>query len=129
MDLFNASLEGTGEDESVFISQEEYETQKKHLEGAVANSQSAVRLGHNEDFKEIVMRRYLTEEPARLGALIASGRATPRTVEGAIEDLKAIAHFRTFLNGQLEEGRKAEDELNALEEARQEALAAEAGEA
>lgn len=125
MDLYNAStvLE---EDEPMVLTLEDYEDAKKSLETIVARADKARRLSEHPDFKDLIMQGYLVDEPQRLAELMASGRINNQaTLDGCAKELDSIGRFRNFMKLHIEQGNLAKDELVALEEARDEAIAAE----
>lgn len=127
MDLYNASngvdLDQTAADEQVAITLDEYEDMKKALETDIARGDIARRLASNEDFKELVMVGYLEDEPKRLAELMASGRLHETTMNNCAKSLAAVGDFRNFMKQALTQGEQAREELEGLEEARNEAIA------
>lgn len=108
--------------ESVTMTYEEYLERKEVFEAQVEISDAARKLATNPEFELVVMDAYFTKEPARLGALMASGRLPQKNFDNCAHDLQAIAHFRNFLKEQLERGNLARNELDSLQEAYDEAV-------
>lgn len=113
----NAPDLGEGSDEQT-MTFEEYQTYRESCEHVVKQSEMAERLSKNSDFVKLIMEDYFTREPARLGALMASGRLNESGFQGCIQDLRGISHLRTFLTSFIQKGNIARTELENLEEAR-----------
>lgn len=127
MDLYNASL-GDEEPETIELTYEQYEEAKAHFADIIAKGDAARRLAENEDFKLLVMQGYFVDEPNRMAELMASGRLNEKVFENCTSSIKAVAEFRNFMKNIMEQAKMANDELAGLEEARDEAIKAEAGE-
>lgn len=125
MDLYNASQGNEDEEEGIVLTLEEYEEAKESLGKIIARADSARRLVQNEDFNNLVMVGYLTDEPQRLAELMASGRLPNTNMENCMKEMTAIGLFRNYMKMHIEQGNMARDELESLEEARQEAIEAE----
>lgn len=123
-DLYNASL-GEEEEVPMELTLEQYEEAKESLTLIIERAEAAKRLAANPDFKSLVLDGYMTDEPKRLAELMASGRLPAQAMDGCIEGVKSIGHFRNFMKMFMEQGHMATDELAALEEARDEAILAE----
>ncbi len=127
MDLYNASNDLDDDNEGyAYLTLEEYEEQKADLNKVIANADKAKRLVENQDFKDLVMEGYFTEEPQRLASLLSSGKLPERNKQGCVAELDSIGRFRAFLQTFADQGITARDELKSLEEARDEAVKAEA---
>lgn len=124
MDLYNASTV-VEDEEPMVLSLEEYEDAKKSLETIIVRADAALRLSKNEDFKQLVMQGYLSDEPKRLAELMASGRLVQQSMENCTRELDAIGKFRNFMREMTSQGEMARTELASLEEAREEAILAE----
>jgi hypothetical protein len=127
MDLYNASL-GEEEPETIELTHEQYEEAKTHFADIIAKGDAARRLAENEDFKLLVLQGYFVDEPSRMAELMASGRLNEKVFENCTSSIKAVAEFRNFMKNIMEQAKMANDELASLEEARDEAIKAEAGE-
>lgn len=125
MDLYNASQGNEDEDEGIVLTLEEYEDAKASLSKIIDRADAARRLVKNEDFNNLVMIGYLTDEPKRLAELMASGRLPSANMDNCLKEMAAIGAFRNYMKMHIEQGNMARDELSALEEARQEAIEAE----
>lgn len=118
--------EAQDEDETsgpISLTYEEYLERKEVFEAQIEISDAARKLASIPEFDLVVMRAYFTEEPSRLGSMMASGRLTPKSFEGCSHSLQSIAHFRNFLKEQLERGNLARSELESLQESYDEAVA------
>lgn len=124
MDLYNASLGEEAPDE-IELTLEQYEEAKGHYEVIIKRADAARRLAENQDFKDLVMNGYFEDEPKRLAELMASGRLPNSGFDGCVEDMKSIGRFRNYMKMHIEQGQLARDELESLEEARDEAIKAE----
>ncbi len=127
MDLYNASL-GNEEPETIELTHEQYEEAKSHFADIIAKGESARRLAENSDFKLLVLQGYFVDEPNRMAELMASGRLNEKVFENCTKSIQAVAEFRNFMKNIIEQAKMANDELESLEEARDEAIKAEAGE-
>ena len=122
MDLYQASLGEEASDE-IELTLEQYEEAKEHYSSITNRADAARRLADNDDFKNLVMTGYLTDEPQRLAELIASGRLNEKTVTDCSRQLVSIGDFRGYMKNIIEQGGMAADELKDLEMARDEAIA------
>jgi len=125
MDLYNASM-GEEAPEEIELTLEQYEEAKTHYESIITRADAARRLADNQDFKDLVMVGYFEDEPKRLAELMASGRLPNSGFDGCVEDMKSIGRFRNYMKMHIQQGQLARDELTSLEEARDEAIKAEA---
>lgn len=125
MDLYNASTDlDEYEEEMPHLTLEEYEDQRASYQIVVTNAEKAKRLSENQDFIDLVMTGYFTEEPDRLASLLSSGKLPERNKVGCVAELDAIGRFRAYLQTFADQGATAREELASLEEAREEAIAA-----
>lgn len=127
MDLYNASL-GQEEPEEIELTLEQYEEAKAHFADIIAKGDAARRLAQNDDFQLLIMTGYFVDEPQRYAELMASGRVTEKTFNDCAKSIAAIAEFRNYMKNIIEQSNMAADELKGLEEARDMAIKAEAGE-
>lgn len=102
------------------------------IENEIASNQAAIeldkilgRLWTNKDFQELILKRYLTDEPARLVKLRASPhvQTNPEILAGIDNAINAIGFFHEFLRGIDQAGQTAEFNLKQNQETRQELLA------
>ena len=127
MDIYNHDAEvdevlGTDEMEGpTMMTYAEYEEYKVTCLEVIAEAESAARLAKNTDFNATIMDTYFDKEPKRLGSIMASGHQTPKAFDGAVEDLRSIGHLKTFLSHLIQKGQIAQNELEGLEEAYEEA--------
>jgi len=123
MNLYQQDTPDVGEasDEQT-MSFEDYQEYKASCEHVLKQSEMAERLAKNPDFITLIMEDYFTREPARLGSLMASGRLNESNFQGCIQDLRGIAHLRTFMTTFIQKGIIARTELENLEIARKEAF-------
>lgn len=113
----NAPELGEGSDEQQ-MTFEQYQEYRASVEHVLKQSEMAERLAKNSDFQALIMEDYFTREPARLGSLMASGRLREQDFQACVQDLRGIAHLRTFLSTFIQKGQIARDELTMLDEAR-----------
>lgn len=121
MNLYEASLSQDSSDE-ILLTMDEYDSTKASLLEIIERADQARRLSEHEDFKNLFMVGYFTEEPHRLSDLMASGKLPEQVFNSCVEQLKAIGHVRQFLKTLIEQGNMAQDDLKALDEARDYAL-------
>ena len=124
MDLYNASM-GEEMPEEIELTLEQYEEAKQHYQGIIDRADAARRLADNPDFQMLVLDGYLTNEPKRIAELMASGRLNQMNLDNCSREMAAIGAFRNYMKMHIEQGNLAKDELVGLEEARDEAIAAE----
>ena len=117
MNLYQDGAEEAFEDEpQVSMTLEEVNSYLEACDELVVKAKAAQKL--SED--------YFTKEPQRLGSLMASGKLTRQGFDGAVEDLRSIGHLRTFLQEFIQKGNIALEEKVQLEEARRQAILAQA---
>lgn len=117
--------DGTDETEQVTeMTMEDFDEYKASCLYLIDQAKAAAKLAEDSNFQKIIMENYFSEEPKRLGCLMASGRLTPKSFDDAVEDLRSIGHLRTYLQDFIEKGNIAAGELENLEIARAEAVAA-----
>lgn len=126
MNIYENDSDGLGEEPTQTLTFEEYQEYKAACEELIVKAKAASKLVEDANFNMIIMDEYFTKEPMRLGSLMASGRMTKQGFDGAIEDLRSIGHLRSFLQDFIQKGNIAKDELEQLEEARLEQIAADA---
>ena len=132
MDIYNHDadvdevLGMDGDEGPTMMTYAEYEEYKKTCMEVITEAESAARLTLNADFNTTIMETYFDKEPKRLGSIMASGQLPPKGFEGAVEDLKSIGHLKTFLSNLIQKGNIARNELQGLEEAYNESIAAQA---
>lgn len=127
MELYNASL-GTEEDEVIELTHEQFEEAKAHFADIIAKGEAARRLSHNDDFQLLILTGYLDEEPSRMAALMASGKANDKVFDDCADAIKAVAKFRMYMKNIITQSEMAEEELESLEKARDLAIKEAAGE-
>ena len=113
----NAPEIGDGFEEQTTMSFEEAQQYKASCEHVIRQSEAAIRLSKNSDFVTLIMEGYFTEEPKRLGMLIASGRINEKQITGCLEDLRGIGNLRAFMASFIQKGEIAKGELVNLEAA------------
>ena len=126
MDLYQASLGQEDDEEPILLTIEEYEETRDALRSIILRADAVKRLNENDDFQTMIVQGYLTDEPVRLANLMASGKLPEKSMENCLKELDAIGRFRNFLKLMVEQGSQAEGDLVNLEEAREEAIEAEA---
>jgi hypothetical protein len=117
-------VQETDKTQSTEMSYEEFQTYKASCEAQIELGERAVRMSQNPDFVALVMEDYFVKEPHRLADLMSSGRITGKAFDGCVEDLKAIAHLRTFLKNYIDKANLARNELGNLQAAYDEAVTA-----
>ena len=114
----------TEETQSTEMTYEEFLKYKASCEAQIELGERAVRMSQNPDFIALVMEDYFVKEPHRLADLMSSGRITGKAFDGCVEDLKAIAHLRSFLKDYIDKANLARNELGGLQAAYDEAVEA-----
>jgi len=115
--------------DTTFSSYEEFEAYKSSCLEVIEQAKAAERLATNPDFQAVIMKAYFEDEPARLAALVVSGRLPEGQIEECFKDMKAIGSLNAFLSQYVQKGIVAQQELEDLEEARQAYLEENGGEA
>ncbi len=123
MDIYNPEHDQT-DDEPTEMTMEEFDEYKASCLYLIDQAKAAAKLAQSPEFQKIIMEDYFSNEPKRLGCLMASGRLNERNFDGCVSDLKAIGHLRKYLQDFIEKGNIAAGELENLEIARAEAVAA-----
>ena len=124
MDIYNHNADDQSEDAPTEMTMDDFNEYKASCLFLIAQAKAAAELAQYPAFKQLIMEDYFSNEPKRLGCLMASGRMTPNGFDGAVADLKAIGHLRKYLQDFVEKGNIAAGELENLEIARAEAVAA-----
>lgn len=119
MNLYNQNGPelGDGFEEPTGMTFEEAQEYKASCEHVIRQSDAALRLAKNPDFVTLIMEGYFTEEPKRLGMMMASGRINEKQIQGCMEDLRGIGNLRAFLASFIQKGEIAKGELANLEAA------------
>lgn len=102
---------------------QEFDEYKASCIYVIDQAKAAAKLAADPNFQQIIMEEYFSQEPKRLGCLMASGRLTPNGFDGCVSDLRAIGHLRKYLQDFIEKGNIAAGELENLEIARAESVA------
>jgi hypothetical protein len=123
MNLYEEHAEGAQPEEAA-MTVEQYQEYKASCEQLLNLSKQAMTLAEDENFKTIVMEAYFTEEPKRLAGLMASGRLNEKQFDECARELASIGSLRTFLTSFIQKGQIAQSELENLEAAWNEAVAA-----
>lgn len=108
--------------EETQMSVEDFKERKEACQYLISKSKDAAELAKNPQFESIIMQDYFVKEPQRLGSLLASGKLTPKGFEDAVSDLRAIGHLRTYMQDFISKGNLAQEELDGLEEAYEDAV-------
>jgi len=123
MDIYNATDNQDQDDGPTMMTMAEFDEYKASCLYLIDQAKAAAKLAQDPAFKQIIMEDYFSNEPKRLGCLMASGRLTPKGFDDAVSDLRAIGHLRKYLQEFIEKGNIAAGELENLEIARAEAVA------
>lgn len=121
------TLMGEEEPATRSITVEEYQEHRKVCEELIRQSDAAIKLSNNPEFRELIMDGYFTREPQRLGQMMASGRLNDKQFDLCSLELKGVAGLRNYLTAFTQKGQIARQELRDLEEAYQAALDAQMG--
>jgi hypothetical protein len=123
MDIYEHNADDGQEEAPTEMTMEEFNEYKASCLFLIGQAKAAAKLAQDPAFKQIIMEDYFSNEPKRLGCLMASGRLTPAGFDGAVDDLRSIGHLRNYLQAFIEKGNIAAGELENLEIARAEAVA------
>lgn len=118
--IYNAEEDSV--DEVTHMTHEQYTEYKASCEHLIGLAKQSAKLVENPDFKAIVMDAYFDQEPKRLAGLMASGRITKAQFAECANDLESIGSMRAFLQDFIAKGNIAQDELDNLEIAWNEAV-------
>ena len=124
MDIYDHNADHEDDDTPTEMTMEEFDEYKASCLYLIKQAKAAAELTEYPPFQQIIMEDYFSNEPKRLGCLMASGRLTSQGFDGAVSDLKAIGHLRKYLQDFVQKGVIAAGELENLEIARAEAVAA-----
>ena len=124
MEIYNETDMHDEDEGPTEMTMTEFDEYKASCLFLIDQAKAAAELAEYGPFKQIIMEDYFSNEPKRLGCLMASGRMTPNGFDGAVADLRAIGHLRKYLQDFIEKGNIAAGELENLEIARAEAVAA-----
>ncbi len=126
MDIYEHNADqNAGEDQTTEMTFDQFEEYKASCLYVIKQAKAAAILAQDPNFITIIMENYFSDEPKRLGCLIASGRMTPKSEDDAVRDLKSIGHLRKYLQDFIEKGNIAAGELENLEIAYAAAVAGE----
>ena len=123
MEIYDHEAAQEDDDAPTEMTMAQFDEYKASCLYLIDQAKAAAKLVQFPEFQTIIMENYFSDEPKRLGCLMASGMLTPKGFEGAAEDLRSIGHLRKYLQDFIEKGNIAADELVALEAARAEAVA------
>jgi hypothetical protein len=123
MEIYDPTAQEAEEDQPTELTIDEFDEYKAQCVFLIAQAKAAANLSLDANFKQIIMQSYFSDEPKRLGCLMASGRLTPKGFDEASYDLRSIGHLRKYLQDFIEKGNIAANELEALEIARAESVA------
>ena len=121
MEIYDNNV--TEDDTPTEMTMEEFDEYKASCVYLIDQAKAAAKLAADPNFQKIIMENYFSDEPKRLGSLMASGRLTDKGFDGCVSDLRAIGHLRKYLQDFIEKGNIAAGELENLEIARAEAVA------
>lgn len=121
MQLYNEANEP--QEAPVQMDYEQYQGLKQHLLELISLGEMSIKLASVPEFNTLIMGDYFTNEPKRLGMLMASGKITGKAFDGCVEDLRAIGHLRAFVTGYITRMESARNQLASLEEAYAQAVA------
>lgn len=119
MNFYEGNAPQGEEPEQQQMTVQEYQEYRSTVEQVLKQSEMAERLAKNPDFIALIMEGYFTQEPARLGSLMASGRLNEKQFQEVIQDIRGIAALRVYLSSFIQKGNIARSELAALDEARE----------
>ena len=105
------------------LTHEQYTQYKASCETVIEQAKQVKRLSENPDFIAIIMELYFVGEPQRLAGLMASGKITDKIFDDCASDLKGIGSIRAFLSDFVQKGIVAQDELDNVNIAWNEAVA------
>ena len=114
--------ESDTEAEATHLTFDQYTEYKKTCEDLINQAKAAAKLSEIPEFKQIVMDAYFDNEPKRLAGLMATGRLPEKEFQGCVQDIRSIGSMRAFLQDFITKGNIAQDELDNLEIAWNEAV-------
>lgn len=113
----------------VGLTLEEFEAHREACTSIVDQADAAVDLFDNPQFKTLIVDGFMQAEPHALADKIASGKFNENSQKNMFLQLQGIGFLREFLSDIIAKGNLARDELVALEEAREQSILEENGEA
>lgn len=124
MEIYNDLTADDDGEQITEMTMEQFDEYKASCLYLIEQAKAAAKLAADPNFQKIIMENYFSDEPKRLGCLMASGKMTPKGFDDAASDLRAIGHLRRYLQDFIEKGNIAAGELEGLESARAETVAA-----
>lgn len=110
--------DGLNEQEDVTsVTLEELEHIRAECKELIETANKAMTMLNSGEFQHIIMQKYFSDEPKRLGTIMASGKLPPKAFDDCVNDLKAIGNLSGFLNDLVQKGQLAQETLLAAEEA------------
>lgn len=105
------------------VSVQQLEQQRKDAEMLIERRNAAIRLSSNADFKRLFLDEYFTKEAARMVQLGGDPALSKEQREDALQMAMATGHTKRFLSVIVQQGAKAESEMDDLDEMIREAEA------
>lgn len=106
------------------MSVEQLELQKEHVKKLITKKNVAQRLANNKDFKELILEDFCTSECANYTHASADPSLPLEARADALNLAQAAGHLKRFLSATVNQGTVAENSLedldNAIDEARAE---------
>lgn len=95
----------------------EIQIQMEEAQALVARATGLDKLQKNSEFKKLIHKAYLEEEPMRLTYLLADHNLSAEQKTEVVKQLEAIAYFRSYLASIYQTAQMAQNAINACQEA------------
>lgn len=105
------------------MSVESLELQKEHVKKLISKKNIAQKLAKNRDFKELILDGFCLTECANYTHVSADPSLSLEARADALSLAQAAGHLKRFLNATINQGMQAEDDLEYLDRAIDEARA------
>jgi multidrug resistance efflux pump len=106
------------------VTVQQLETQRESMKQAVEMRQAVQRLTHNVDFRKVITEQFMEKECARYVQASGDPALSERNQKDALAIAQAAGHLKRYLSVLIQMGNAAENELesidNALDDARAE---------
>jgi hypothetical protein len=106
------------------VTVQQLETQRESIQQAIEMRQAVQRLTQNADFRKVINEQFMVKECARYAQASADPALTERNQKDALAIAQASGHLKRYLSVLIQMGNAAENELeainNALDDARAE---------
>ena len=105
------------------VTVQQLETQRETMKQAVEMRQAVQRLTQNADFRKVITEQFMEKECARYVHASADPALNERNQKDALSIAQAAGHLKRYLSVLIQMGNAAENELDSIDTALDEARA------